>query len=278
MLLYDKNLQLIGITEDSLKFLGFSSFEIFISNFNDISELFVDKKGFLNSNKENFDKFLQNSSVNSKNAILRVGNSNFIEISLNKIRFFSKNSLGYTFLDLNYIKEINKDIYSANFIPTIRKNLSFNEKYKMPNVFEIEYKKTIENLNAQNIEKEIFKKEKISDSKNGNFDNAWFDKTLKKLEVNSDDLKFFLKEFLKGQVELEEKLQEALLLNDKSAIKSVISTLRDPASNLNLDPVLFYLDKFEKAKTSEISELFRNYKNVLREIEKYTKGEQRKLV
>lgn len=278
MLLYDKNLQLIGITEDSLKFLGFSSFEIFISNFSNISELFVDKKGFLNSNKENFDKFLQNSSVNSKNAILRVGNSNFIEISLNKIRFFSKNSLGYTFLDLNYIKEINKDIYSANFIPTIRKNLSFNEKYKMPNVFEIEYKKTIENLNAQNIEKEIFKKEKISDSKNGNFDNAWFDKTLKKLEVNSDDLKFFLKEFLKGQVELEEKLQEALLLNDKSAIKSVISTLRDPASNLNLDPVLFYLDKFEKAKTSEISELFRNYKNVLREIEKYTKGEQRKLV
>lgn len=278
MLLYDKNLQLIGITEDSLKFLGFSSFEIFISNFNDISELFVDKKGFLNSNKENFDKFLQNSSVNSKNAILRVGNSNFIEISLNKIRFFSKNSLGYIFLDLNYIKEINKDIYSANFIPTIRKNLAFNEKYKMPNVFEIEYKKTIENLNAQNIEKEIFKKEKINDSKNRNFDNAWFDKTLKKLEVNSDDLKFFLKEFLKGQVELEEKLQEALLLNDKGAIKSVISTLRDPASNLNLDPVLFYLDKFEKAKTSEISELFRNYKNVLSEIEKYTKGEQRKLV
>lgn len=278
MLLYDKNLQLIGITEDSLKFLGFSSFEIFISNFNDISELFVDKKGFLNSNKENFDKFLQNSSVNSKNAILRVGNSNFIEISLNKIRFFSKNSLGYIFLDLNYIKEINKDIYSANFIPTIRKNLAFNEKYKMPNVFDMEYKKTIENLNTQNIEREIFKKEKISDSKNGNFDNAWFDKTLKKLEVNSDDLKFFLKEFLKGQVELEEKLQEALLLNDKSAIKSVISTLRDPASNLNLDPVLFYLDKFEKAKTSEISELFRNYKNVLREIEKYTKGEQRKLV
>lgn len=266
MLLYDENFKLIGITEDSLNLLGFSNFKAFTSDFSDINELFMNKSGFISPNKDDFKNFLKDSDINRKNAILEDKNSHFIEICLKKNNFFSTENLKYIVLDLQNVKS---DIDS-------KKNVSLN-KNNTPNVFDLEYKKTIEMLNSCNSQNNATKSE-ICDNKNFDIDDNWFYDTLKKLEIGSDDFRFFLKEFLKGQVDLEEKLQEALLLNDKNAIKSIISTLRDPATNLNLKPVLFYLDKFEKSKANEISGLFRDYKNMLKKIENYTESRQRKLV
>lgn len=267
MILYDDKFSLLGITKDTLELLGFSSIGLFLSKFTDINDMFMEKKGFVSRDRERFVEFLR-SDIDQQSAILMSQNHKTLEILVTKGNFFyTTNSSICTTLTLTYLKEISQDLAINIKKPTkIYSDLN-KTNLKIPNVFDLEYKRALYEFNN-----EIHKKTKnVSDIfQDGNLNlKEWFDLTIKELQISENDLRFFLSEFLKGQLEYEERLQEALLLGDQNTIVAITSLLKDPAMSLNLYPIINYLDKFENSKNSDVSKLFREYKTMLNEIKKY---------
>ncbi|PID47557.1 MAG: hypothetical protein CR967_03985 [Proteobacteria bacterium] len=108
MILYDKNSNLVGISEDTLGFLGYEDMEDFKTYASDVAELFVKKPKYIYKFDDfSWIEYVMHGGASKKNAILRLKNGQEIEVRV----FVKKISLKNPSSDLDcmYMVYLKKD-------------------------------------------------------------------------------------------------------------------------------------------------------------------------
>ncbi len=158
MILYDDDNNLLGISKDVIGFLGYDDMEDFQTYTDDVAELFVKKSGYVYK----FDNFswidyILHSGAANKNAILKLKNSEEIEVKINiKEVFLNKQIENIRYMyEISFVQTFQK---TKQTVDTKPQNGGFKAKIEKPTDIYDEYSENgfyanNEPRNANNPEK-----------------------------------------------------------------------------------------------------------------------------
>ncbi|MCI6988556.1 MAG: hypothetical protein MR902_03175 [Campylobacter sp.] len=263
MVLYNSNYKLVGMSKDILLMFGFISFGGFYANHDDISEFFIKEDGYFYPKGESFlPELLKQKSVRDTKVLLNTPNSQSeAYIFASEIFGINQNEKMYE-VDIIKISNVNVAIKSK-----VTNRLNDTNEYKnefdmeIPSIFKQEYKKELEYMQKQNSNNE-------QNIKDGKMSVEWFENTAKNLELSKNSFSKFLTVFVSGAKEKEEALYESLLSGNKEISSSILDYIKDPASVLDLRQVIGILYELENSPVSEIASKFREYQNIINQLEK----------
>lgn len=256
MLLYNANFKLLGMSEDALNLLGYPSFNAFYSNYSDISELFIDGDDFyIDGKKVSYVEYL---TKNKKSLLVSLKNSKNLEIEvkleLNDFFFLSGDNAYVVFLNSPNVKnQIIKDsIWAKNMVK--RSNL-----LPVDNIFKKTYDFELKNI----------KKMRLGDLKSSSkIDDEWLNNTADSLSLSLKDLIDNLKTLVNKAYEKEEILYEAIVLGDANQSVKNLSEIKNLAYSFGVKPLTKAIYKLENSKIDEISANFREYKDIITQLDK----------
>jgi len=287
MILYDSNFKLLGASKATLELLGYPSFGTFTSKHSDISELFVQKDGFLKLTENHFITDILKEKYKFKDALIKTSYGTLVEVIVSVSEFY----LGESGYEVDIVKKTMIQGDKKTHFEFKIQNLmeEENKKSNLPNVFVSEYKREIRNnnlkmskviadldrLREEELQREIAKRDAEIQKLNAEIketeekiDEKWLESVARRLEIEVEELKGFLRNLVQGAKNEEENLHEAILLDDKERVREIASFLLDPIDTLGVKPLKNALESLENSTSETASENFRKYKSVLEDIDK----------
>ncbi|CZE47951.1 hypothetical protein [Campylobacter geochelonis] len=260
MILYDSNFKLLGISQSTLLLLGYSGFGSFLSRHSDISELFLSENGFFVQTDEHFiETIIKNQKAIT--TLIKTADNKAVEAIIHVDIFFQADIYENQYLVTLEVKNhqnLTKN-KSVNSVAPYQKRES--KLSTLPNIFEKEYKNSLEDIKNQKM------KNMASGSQ---LNKEWLAYSAKKLDLDVELFNDLLVNLLVQANEQEEMLYESLLVGDKTQSSLILTTLRDSASTLNIRPLTRAIYNLENSDNNDISDKFREYKDIIMQINKIT--------
>lgn len=147
MILYDSETRFIGISPDSLSFLGYADMDELKKYTDDVANFFVKKSGYIYKFDDfSWIEYLLYGGSNKKSAIVKLKNGTFTEVELVAKEIFVFENSAKKFYQVDLIKRSKKSpktqendekiekitptkpIYQEPKIPTIKKEISTHER------------------------------------------------------------------------------------------------------------------------------------------------------
>lgn len=268
MILYDSDFKLLGISKVTLELIGCPSLGVFFAKHNDIDEFFIQRDKYLKLSENHFIADFIRYKMNYKDALILSEDGKEQEVIVCLDTFYMKDVIAPYYV----VKLIKKDsihtansrfAYYLNELNTLAEENS--KKSKLPNAFLTEYKRESDKYITKTD------REKLENAKlvvNFDINEKWLDGVSKRLDIDTDELKEMLVNFINEAKDKEEELYEAVLLRDKVRSQEIIAFLLDPVNTLGIRPLKEALEKLENSSSDEVSENFRTYQNILENISK----------
>ena len=243
MIIYDENLKISAITQDSLELLGFDSLDDFLLRYKDISELVITSQ---ESTNYSFLEFLQNTKDNSARVNLKRKDGGAILLEARLQNAILKNGKKFFIVLLEKQDIINNQnlIAAVKVKPTLR----------LP-VFK---------LNAWYL---------FDTQTQSLIDDSWFETSLKILNLSKKDFVSYLNIFLRNAREI--LIQSAIIAKDEIMLKKYVDEIREAALNLKLnnlaDELNAFLDNNQNGKMKEMSLFTKRLIEIENIVKKYSK-------
>lgn len=236
MILYDKNHKIRGISEKSLKILGYKSTNEFINKIGDLEKILYGYK----PKKQSILFDILQSENSQKNIRIITENNTTISLTAKATKI-----------------ELDNDdsAYCIDLIPE-EKHEQITKK-NMPDLRLPELNKTkIKNINAK------------SGAYIGKLDKKWLELTQFLLDLNKDELIKYLTLFLHEAQKLEISLQNALMSQDTVNISRTAQKLYKISSNLHIMPLSKIYEKLQKTQSNNHKSLITAAHIYLKELSK----------
>ena len=192
MILYDSDFKLLGISKVTLELIGCPSLGAFFAKHNDINEFFIQKDKYLKLSENHFIADFIRYKMNFKDVLIRSedGKEHEVVVCLDTLY------MGDIIAPHYVVQLIKKDSVRGidnRFAFHINELNAFSEenvrKSRLPNAFLTEYKRESDRYNMTKANKE----KQISDNK---IDEKWLEGVSSKLDIDVDELKGMLKNFI----------------------------------------------------------------------------------
>jgi hypothetical protein len=245
VIIYDENLKISAITQDSLELLGFDSLDDFLLRYKDISELVITSQ---ESTNYSFLEFLQNTKDNSARVNLKRKDGGAILLEARLQNAILKNGEKFFIVLLEKQDIINNQnlIAAVKVKPTLR----------LP-VFK---------LNAWYL---------FDTQTQSLIDDSWFETSLKILNLNKKDFASYLNIFLHNAREILIQIQSAIIAKDEIMLKKYVDEIREAALNLKLNNLAnelnAFLDNNQNGKMKEMSLFTKRLIEIENIVKKYSK-------
>ncbi len=226
MILYDHHKKILAISDQTLEMLGYQSIEKFRQEIYDIAQLFVKRPGYLHEFRSFhwIDYVLTNTTVTHR-AILRTKTGKEIE----------------TFVNVNQLSALSGML--SYYLVTFELN-TYNEcDFGQPPMQE-QTPPSQESV-ATHIPTETTPVEKIALTP-GEFQEPNLEQISEELNLGSDIIEDFIKEYIKHALEKLPKINEAIEKENQKELYENIHTLKGVAANLRLQPAFEILAKIKK--------------------------------
>jgi len=226
VILYDHHKKILAISDQTLEMLGYQSIEKFRQEIYDIAQLFVKRPGYLHEFRSFhwIDYVLTNTTVTHR-AILRTKTGKEIE----------------TFVNVNQLSALSGML--SYYLVTFELN-TYNEcDFGQPPMQE-QTPPSQESV-AAHIPTETTTVEKIALTP-GEFQEPNLEQISEELNLGSDIIEDFIKEYIKHALEKLPKINEAIEKENQKELYENIHTLKGVAANLRLQPAFEILAKMKK--------------------------------
>ena len=245
MIIYDENLKISAITQNSLEILGFDSLDDFLSHHSDLGELVITSQKNTNCS---FLEFLQNANNNTARINIKRKDGSAILLNASLQCATLKNGENFFIVLLEKQDIINNQnlIAAVKVKPTLR----------LP-VFK---------LNAWYL---------FDTQTQSLIDDSWFETSLKILNLSKKDFASYLNIFLHNAREILIQIQSAIIAKDEIMLKKYVDEIREAALNLKLNNLAnelnALLDNNQNGKMKEMSLFTKRLIEIENIVKKYSK-------
>ena len=245
MIIYDKNLKMSAITQNSLELLGFDSLDDFLSHHDDLSELVITSQKNPNYS---FLEFLQSAQDNSARVNIKRKDGSAILLKASLQNATLKNDEKFFIVLLERQETLNKQnsIAATKAKPMLR----------MP-IFKLSARYLFDTQTQCLI------------------NDAWFEISTKMLNLQEKDLASYLNIFSHNAREKLIQIQSAIIAKDEIMLKKYVDEIKEAALNLKLSDFANELDTLldndQSEKRKEISLFSRRLLEIENIVKKYSK-------
>ncbi len=226
MILYDHHKKILAINDQTLEMLGYQSIEKFRQEVYDVAQLFVKRPGYLHEFRSFhwIDYVLTNTTVTHR-AILRTKTGKEIE----------------TFVNVNQLSALSGMLsyYLVTFELNTYNECDFGQASVQERTPPSQVDTTVE------VPTQTATVEKISLAP-GEFEEPNLEQISEELNLGTDIIEDFIKEYVKHALEKLPKINEAIENKNQKELYENIHTLKGVAANLRLQPAFEILSKMKK--------------------------------
>ncbi len=226
MILYDHHKKILAISDQTLEMLGYQSIEKFRQEIFDVAQLFVKRPGYLHEFRSFhwIDYILTNTTVTHR-AILRTKTGKEIE----------------TFVNVNQLSALSGML--SYYLVTFELN-TYNEcDFGQPPMQEQTPPSQTDTIVEVPAEVETIEKIPLVP---GEFEEPNLEQISEELNLGTDIIENFIKEYIKHALEKLPKINEVIEKENQKELYENIHTLKGAAANLRLQPAFEILAKMKK--------------------------------
>lgn len=284
MVLYDNKSNLVGVSQDTINFLGYEDIDELKTYTEDVANMFVKKSGYIHKfNDFSWIDYILHGGSSNKNAIIKLKNGKEEEVEIGITELISKENDAYYLVEFLPIKNDEKEpLYEEQII-----EVKPEEKEQIIQIKQIETvshevpKKEQNNINntQSKPQNNDFFQENLS-VENLSFLNAHslpisasnktkkvdIDKMKKLLGMDEEKLKELVKDFFDYADIVNTKMVDAVDVNNAEIIHNFASELQGASELLGIECLSDSLEKLKVCTNDEIEGLVCEYQQLFYEI------------
>jgi len=245
VIIYDENLKISAITQNSLEVLGFDSLDDFLSHHSDLGELVITSQKNTNCS---FLEFLQNANNNTAriNIKRKDGSAILLNASLQCATLKNEEKIFAIILERQDTLNNQNLVAATKTKPILRLPIfEINARY----LFDSDIQVLI--------------------------DDTWFETSAKVLNLQKDELAYYLNIFSRNAREKFILIQSSLIAKDEMMLRKYVNEIKEAALNLKLNIFVKELENLlksdRKEKRKEISMFSKRLSEIDIIVKKYSK-------